>query len=56
MENEFEKADRLMEVFFQYQRRVKTELERLKRREDMDEDEDMDAELRDAGYFMLQQV
>lgn len=56
MENEFEKADRLMEVFFQYQRRFKAALERLKRRDDMDQDEDMDAELRDAGHFMLQQV
>lgn len=56
MENEFEKADRLMEIFFQYQRRIKAALERLKRRDDVDQDEDMDAELREAGQFMLQQV
>eukprot|EP00892_Ulva_mutabilis_P003222 jgi/Ulvmu1/12900/UM098_0088.1 len=56
VENEFEKADRLMEVFFQYQRRIKATLDRLKRRDDMDEDEDMDAELREAGHFMLQQM
>lgn len=56
VENEFEKADRLIEIFFQYQRRVKAALERLKRRDRMDQDEDIDAELRDAGHFMLQQV
>lgn len=56
VENEFEKADRLMEVFFQYQRRIKATLDRLKRRDNMADDEDIDAELREAGQFMLQQV
>jgi hypothetical protein len=55
VENEFEKADRLMELFFLYQSRFQAALDRLKQREDVD-DADVDSTLRDAGSFMLQQV
>jgi beta-catenin-like protein 1 len=55
VENEFEKADRLMELFFQYQQTFKNGLERIKQREDLEKDE-IDIELRDAGQFMVQQV
>jgi hypothetical protein len=55
VENEFEKADRLMELFFQYQRSMRAALKRIKQWEDMEPDE-MDSELRGAGQFMLQQV
>jgi hypothetical protein len=55
VENEFEKADRLMELFFQYQNTFKYSLERIKQREDLEADE-IDSELRGAGQFMVQQV
>lgn len=55
VENEFEKADRLMELFFQYQRATRAALDRIKQREDIEKDE-IESELRDAGQFMLQQV
>lgn len=55
VENEFEKADRLMELFFQYQRAMRTALDRIKQREDIETDE-IDAELRDSGQFVVQQV
>jgi beta-catenin-like protein 1 len=55
VENEFEKADRLMELFFQYQQVFKNSLERIKERIDI-EKEEIDAELRNAGQFVVQQV
>jgi beta-catenin-like protein 1 len=55
VENEFEKADRLMELFFQYQQVFKNGLERIKERIDI-EKEEIDAELRNAGQFVVQQV
>lgn len=55
VENEFEKADRLMELFFQYQASWHRALQRLK---DGDEDDAtiIDATLQDAGQFMIRQV
>lgn len=55
VENEFEKADRLMELFFQYQNAMRVALDRIKEREDIEKHE-IDDVLRDAGQFLVQQV
>jgi hypothetical protein len=55
VENEFEKADRLMELFFDYHRALREGLDRIKQREDLETDE-IDSELRESGQFMVQQV
>lgn len=55
VENEFEKADRLMELFFQYHNTLRAAMHRIKQREDIENDE-IDEELRAAGQFVVQQV
>ena len=55
VENEFEKADRLMELFFQYQASWQRALSRLKA-SDEDDAAIIDATLQDAGQFMIRQV
>lgn len=55
VENEFEKADRLMELFFQYQASWQSALQRLKAGGE-DDAELIEVALQDAGQFMIRQV
>lgn len=55
VENEFEKCDRLMEIYFRYEARVEAEEARLQvAEEELDEDDSLLARM-DAGLYTLQQ-
>jgi hypothetical protein len=56
VENEFEKADRLMELFFEYHGRWQRALARLKAAAEGVDEETVDAALQGAGQFVLRQV
>ena len=55
VENEFEKTDRLMELFFQYQGSWQRALNRLKTVNEVDSTI-IEMTLQDAGQFMLRQA
>ena len=58
VENDFEKVDRLMELHFKYQRRVKESDRQMRQSEVADEEDEVDVYLRqlDAGLLALQMV
>ena len=55
VENEFEKCDRMMEVFFQYQRSLAAAVARLAETDEKNEDI-IESTKGSAGLYVLQQV
>jgi hypothetical protein len=56
VENEFEKTDRLMELFFQYQKSLQRAIASLKHADAEASEAVIESTLQSAGQFMLQQV